>query len=48
MFKDMMVKIKGFCHPNDQEKREDSCMQTLQTLYPEGLNMERISQLKVF
>ena len=40
----MMVQIIDFCDPNDQENREDFWMHKLQTLYPEGLNMKRISQ----
>ena len=44
----MRVQIIDFCDPNDQEKREDFLMHKLQTLYPEGLNIKRINQYKVF
>ena len=43
----MMVQIIGFYDTNDQEKREDFCMQKLQTLCG-GLNIKRINQYKVF
>ena len=43
-YKDMMVEIKDFCDPNDQEKCEDFWMDKLRTLYPEGLNMKSINQ----
>ena len=39
----MMVQIIGFYDTNDQEKREDFCMQKLQTLCG-GLNIKRINQ----
>ena len=43
-YKDMMVEIKDFCDPNDQEKCEDFWMDKLRTLYPDGLNMKIINQ----
>ena len=47
-YKDMMVQIIDFCCPHDQEKIEDFWIHKLRTLYPEGLNMKKINQLKCF
>ena len=43
-YKKIMVQIRDFCDPNDQEKREEFWMDKLGTFYPEGLNMKRINQ----
>ena len=42
--KDMIVEIKDFCDPNDEEKCEGFWMDKLRRLYPEGLNMKSINQ----
>ena len=44
----MMGKFIEFCDANDKEKCNDFWMHKLQKLYPEGLNMKRINQQKVF
>ena len=40
----MIVEIKDFCDPNDEEKCEGFWMDKLRRLYPEGLNMKSINQ----
>ena len=38
---DIAVKIIDHCDPNDQERREDFWIYTLDTMYPKGLNHKR-------
>ena len=40
----MIVQIIDFCDLNDQEKQENIWMHKLRTLYPDGLNHEKINQ----
>ena len=45
--KGINVKIIGFCHPNDQEKRKNFWMNKLRTLYPVGLNNKHINHSQI-
>ena len=40
-YKDISVQIIDFCDPNNQEKREDFWITTLNTIIPYGLNIQK-------